>query len=60
METKYSIAWKAYKESEDFKRSLCYLLDHGFQRPYADNILRHAFDAGFNAADIHDNKTVKQ
>lgn len=47
--TPYSAAWKWYTRSADYKNSVEILLSKGLVQPYIDNILRSAFDAGYNS-----------
>lgn len=47
--THYSAAWDSYKSSADYEASLRELSLKGLKQPYLDNILRSAFDAGYNS-----------
>jgi hypothetical protein len=48
-QTSYSKAWDEYLESDDYVKSWKVLSAKGIKQPYLDNILRGAFDAGWNA-----------
>ena len=45
----HSIAWNNYKSTLDYKTSIAMLKNKGILQPYADNMLRYAFDAAWNA-----------
>jgi uncharacterized protein YutE (UPF0331/DUF86 family) len=46
--TEYAKAWKEFTESDDYARCIKNLYQKGVINPYAANILRTAFDAGWN------------
>lgn len=47
--TPYAQAWKNYRQTADYLKSEAALINKGINQPYADNILRSAFDAGYNS-----------
>jgi uncharacterized protein YutE (UPF0331/DUF86 family) len=47
--TDYAKAWKEFIESDDYINCIKKLSQKGVLNPYASNILRTAFDAGWNS-----------
>lgn len=47
--SQYAQAWKEYRQTGDYLRSESALQKKGITQPYADNILRSAFDGGYKA-----------
>jgi hypothetical protein len=47
--THYSQSWTEFKEGDDYARCVKTLSGKGMVQPYIDNILRTAFDAGYNS-----------
>jgi len=47
-QTPYAKAWAEFKESSSYQSLVKTMQDKGFNHPYLDNILRTAFDAGWN------------
>lgn len=45
---KYQECWDKYINSERYITAVKTMLQHGMEQPYIDNILRGAFDFGFN------------
>jgi len=48
--TEYEKAWDIYRRSRDYARTMKELIRKNIHDPYATNILRSSFDAGYNAA----------
>lgn len=48
-ENPYPAAWENYQSSVCYKTSIHILKRKGLTQPYIDNILRSAFDAGYNS-----------
>jgi hypothetical protein len=47
--TEYAKAWKAFTENDEYARCIRNLYQKGVINPYSTNILRTAFDAGWNS-----------
>jgi hypothetical protein len=47
--TKYSTAWEAYAKTVQYENLMQTLIGHRIAAVYAENIIRIAFDAGWNA-----------
>lgn len=45
--THYQLAIRQFMKSEEYKTSIAELEKHGIKKPYSENIIRRAFDAGF-------------
>jgi hypothetical protein len=52
IETNYSRAWLQFRKSEEFKRTADAMEKKGIKQRYASNILRTAFEAGWNASGV--------
>ncbi len=48
--TPYQIAWEKYTASSDYERAEKTLNNNKVVKPYSTNILRRAFDAGWNSS----------
>lgn len=46
--TTYSYAWSVYIKTPGYQTTVKLMKNKGFEQPYIDNILREAFDAGWN------------
>lgn len=47
--TNYAKAWNAFIDSSEYRASVDAMVAAGMKQPYVDNILRSAFEAGWNA-----------
>ncbi len=47
--TEYAKAWNDYFQTKGYKESISVMYKRGMVQPYIDNILRDAFDAGWNS-----------
>lgn len=47
--TNYSKAWEAFKATKEYHRAMTSMFEKGIINPYSQNILRIAFEAGWNA-----------
>ena len=47
--TPYSKEWDAFKKTIDYKKCVAAMKKSAMRQPYIDNILRLAFDAGWNS-----------
>lgn len=52
MKTNYAQAWNEFIESQEHTRCVNEMMKHGMKQPYIDNILRIAFDDGWNASGV--------
>lgn len=57
--THYSKAWCNYIKSTDYSNSVKELISKGLIQPYIDNILKGAFDAGYNSKQLVTFKIIK-
>ena len=58
METEYSLAVKAFQESDEYKTSVRTMEKAGMVQPYINNILERAFAAGWNNRTIEHKVTL--
>lgn len=47
--TNYSMAWGKFSTTSEYGRLYRALLERGMHQPFIDNVLRGAFEAGWNA-----------
>lgn len=52
METNFSIAWKAFQSSKEYKSIEEVLNDKGIVYPYSDNIINRIFCSGYTMSGV--------
>jgi hypothetical protein len=57
--TEYEMAWNIFITSDGYRDCHYALADKGIRMPYIENILRVAFDAGYNSRSLNSEQTAQ-